>query len=150
MNEISITVINREDILSLIHGLQDFEKDKALRSGLSSGANVFKTGGMRRLRKNMKKPTGVTGNLLRSFTVRVKKSSLGALAGFRYGKDGGNHSYLVDMGTVKRKHKKTGKNVGAGRALMYWTNTREQDHPKAMERVFEGVERAVKRINERR
>lgn len=150
MDGIEIKIIDRKDILCLIEGLEAFEKDKALRSGLKAGANIFKTGGMRRLKKRMKKPTGVTGNLLRSFTVRVKKSSLGALSGFRYGKDGGNHSWLVDKGTTKRHHKKTNKNTGSGRALRYWTDTREQDYPKAMERVYNGVEQAVNRINERR
>lgn len=147
MEGIEIKVIDREAMLHLVQGLQAFEKDKALQSGLRAGANVFQRGGMRRLKQRMKKPSGVTGNLLKSFAVRVKRNRPGALSGFEYGENGGgNHSWLVDMGTDERHHKKSGRRTGAGRALKYWSDTREQDYPKAIDQVYNGIERAVNRM----
>lgn len=150
MEGIEIKVIDREAMLHLVQGLQDFEKDKALQSGLRAGANVFQKGGMRRLKQRMKKPNGVKGNLLRSFTVRVKRNKLGALSGFKYGENGGSHSWLVDMGTDERRQKKSGRRTGAAKALRYWSDTREQDYPKALDQVYAGIEQAVNRIIGRR
>ena len=39
---------------------------------------------------------GVTGNLLNSFKFRIKKKNKGVLTGFKGGKGGGNHSWLID------------------------------------------------------
>ncbi|MEG0464650.1 hypothetical protein [Bacteroides sp.] len=150
MEGIEIRVIDREAMIHLVQGLENFEKDKALQSGLRAGATVFQRGGMRRLKQRMKNPKGVKGNLLRSFTVRVKRSKLGALSGFKYGDNGGGHSWLLDMGTDKRSHKKTGKSTGVGPALRYWTDTREQDYPTAINKMYDGIERAVNRITGRR
>lgn len=147
MDGIEIKLIDREAILYLVQGLEDFEKDKALRSGLAAAAQVFKAGGIRRLKQRMKKPTGVKGNLLRAFTVRVKKSKPGALAGFETGKGGGGHSWWLDKGTKERYIKTKGnKYAGAGPALRYWEDTRNQDYPKAIDKLREGTERAVQRL----
>lgn len=150
MEGIQLTVVDQESILYLVHELDNIEKDKAIRSGLSAGANFFKKGGVSRLKQRMKKPGGVTGNLLNSFTVRVKRSKLGALSGFKYGQRGGAHAWLVDLGTDERYQNKTGRRTGKGKALFFWSETRGQDYPKAVEKVREGVERFVQRINERR
>ncbi|WP_106831163.1 hypothetical protein [Parabacteroides pacaensis] len=157
MEGIQIKMIDREAVLYLVQELEDFEKDKALRSGLSAAANVFKVGGRRRLRARMKNPAGVKGNLLRSFTIRVKRSKPGALSGFKVdeGADG-SHAWLIDQGTKERYHKKSGKSVGripgknSGFQLHFWEDTRNQDYPKAMDKLYQGVERAVQRINDRR
>lgn len=160
MEGIQIKMIDREAILFLVQELEDFEKDKALRSGLAAAANVFKVGGRRRLRQRMKNPLGKTGNLLRSFTTRVKKSKPGALSGFKGGKEGGPHAKWLDKGTqerfyyTKKNHRK--KSVGkipgmaSGFQLHFWDTTRNQDYPKAVDALYKGVERAVQRINDRR
>lgn len=156
MEGIRIKTIDREAILYLVQELENFEKDKALRSGLAAAAQVFKTGGRRRLRQRMKNPAGVTGNLLRAFTTRVKKSRPGALTGFIQGENGGSHAKWLDKGTIERRHKKTNKSVGKipGKnsrfRLGFWEDTRNQEESKAMDALYKGVERAVQRINDRR
>lgn len=148
MDVIGVTQINREHINYLVNSLEDFEKDKAIRKGLLSGGNLLKQGGVRRLKTRMKSPMGVTGNLIRSFSVRVKKAKLGVLSGFGYPE--GRHSWLVDQGTNFRHTKKDYAFRGYGRALRYWEDTKEKDGPRAILETEKGIERAVQRINERR
>lgn len=157
MEGIRIKTIDREAILYLVQELENFEKDKALRSGLAAAAQVFKTGGRRRLRQRMKNPAGFRGNLLRAFTVRVKRSKQGALSGFKVDEGAnGSHAWLLDKGTKERRHKKTNKSVGKipGKnsrfRLGFWEDTRNQEESKAMDALYKGVERAVQRINNRR
>lgn len=152
-----VRLIDREAIVYLVQELEDFEKDKVLRSGLAAAAQVFKTGGRRRLRQRMKSPAGVKGNLVRSFTTRVKKSRPGALAGFKAGKGGGSHSIWLDKGTKERFYKtkskkSTGKIPGKNSSfrLNFWQDTKSQDESKALDGLYKGVERAVQRINNRR
>lgn len=148
MDIIKVTQLNRDHINYLVDNLEDFEKDKAIRKGLSRGGNVLKQGGVRRLKMTMKSPMGVTGNLIRAFSVRVKKNKLGVLSGFGYPE--GRHSWLVDQGTNWRHTKKGYKSRGYGRALRYWQDTKDKDGPKAILETEKGIERAVQRINERR
>lgn len=150
-NFIEIRHINREDIDYLIRNLDDFEKDKAMKGGLQSAGKVFLSGGKDRLRQRMKSGSrGVTGNLLRSFQVKVKRSKPGVLIGFKQGKDGGSHAHLIDKGT-DRRYWKTRKKKYVGRvvATRFWRDTEAQEYPKAMNQLYVGIERAVNRINNR-
>lgn len=150
-NFIEIRQINREEVLSLIQNLDNFEKDGAIKSGLKSAGNVFVSGGKQRLRRKMKSGhAGVTGNLLRSFTVRVKRRRLGVLAGFNQGVGGGSHANLIDLGTDRRYWKKPRKYTGRVRANRFWSDTEAQDYPKAMKALYAGIEKAVNRISNRR
>lgn len=152
---IEVKQIDRESITYLVRRLDDFEKDKAIRTGLKAGGNVFQLGGKRRLRSSMKNPKGVTGNLLRSFHVRVKRQKLGVIVGFKRSNKfmiigGGNHAHLVDRGTKKRYLKTRGnKYVGEMPANRFWSDTESQDGGKAVNEVYTGVERAVERIKNR-
>ena len=148
---IEIRHINRGEVDYLIRNLNNFEKDKALKGGLKSAGSVFMSGGKGRLRKRMKRSSGVTGNLLKSFHVRVKKSKPGVLIGFRQGKEGGSHAHLVDKGTSQRYWKtRTRKSTGRVIATRFWSDTEAQDYPKAMDKLYLGIEKAVNRISERR
>ena len=151
---IKIQSINRNDIDFLLRGLDDFEKARPVRSGLSAAGKVFKDGGVRRLKKIMKNPHGHTGNLLDSFTVRVKKRKPGVLAGFL---PEGRHAHLVDRGTKERTRSKVGgyykggkKTTGVMPAKYFWTDTQAADYPAAMDKLYLGIERAVIRIMERK
>lgn len=147
---IKVRQIDRDNIDYLVRNLKDFEKDKSIRKGLGDAGRVFQSGGKRRLRKSMRKSSGVTGNLLRSFRVRVKRSKPGVLVGFSGGKDGGNHSHLVDRGTTDRYWKTRGrKYVGKMPATRFWSDTESQDAPQAMEKLYDGIENNVYRINNR-
>ena len=153
-NFIGIKHINKEDVDYLVRNLEDFEKDKAIKDGLKSAGNIFKKGGISRLRRSMKSGSqGVTGNLLRSLQVRVKKSKPGVLIGFNQGKGGGSHAHLVDRGTAERFYKtKKGEKKSVGRVIgnLFWTDTEAQDYPIAMGNLYDGIEKAVNRINNRR
>lgn len=151
-NFIEIRHINKSEVEYLVRNLQDFEKDKALKGGLQSAGKVFMTGGKSRLRRNMKSGSrGVTGNLLRSFQVKVKRNKPGVLIGFKQGKEGGSHAHLVDKGT-DRRYWKTRKRKYVGRVIAnhFWSDTEAQDYPKAMDNLYIGIEKAVNRISSRR
>jgi hypothetical protein len=148
---IEVRIIDRERVVSAVNQLKDIDKDKAVKKGLGDAGRVFATGGKRRLKSRMiSGPTGVTGNLLRSFQIRVKKSKPGVLIGFTRGVNGGNHVHLVDRGTNKRYWITRGrKYVGKVKANRFWSDTEAQDYPHAVDKLYEGVERAVIRIQNR-
>ena len=150
-NFFEIKQIDRDAVNYLIRNLTDFEKDKAVRSGLSDAGKVFIAGGKSRLKSRMKIGSkGLSGNLLRSFTERVKKSKPGVLVGFKQGANGGSHSFLIDKGTKSRRWKKNGKSTGKVTANYFWTDTEVQDNAKALGKLYQGIEKAVNRINNRR
>lgn len=146
-----IRQIDRGTVEYLVRNLSDFEKDKAVKGGLQSAGKVFLSGGKSRLRHSMKSGSrGVTGNLLKSFQVKVKRNKPGVLIGFKQGKDGGSHAHLVDKGTNQRYWKtKKRKYVGRVVATRFWSDTEAQDYPKAMDQLYMGIERAVNRISNR-
>lgn len=150
-----INVIDRNNILYLVRDLGYIEKDDAIRKGLKAAGEVFKAAGKRRLKERMKSGShGVTGNLLRSIHVRVKRNKPGVLIGFRQGeKAGGSHAHLVDRGTDERFYitkKGNQKSTGRTKANRFWSDTESMDYPKAMSKLYEGIERAVNRISSRR
>ena len=155
--KIGAQIIDLNRVFATIDELSNIDKDKAVKAGLRAGAMVFLAGGRRRLKSRMKNPKGVTGNLLGSFKCRVKRYKLGALAGFNMSKEitsirgftdnggKGYHAHLVDNGTVVRINKK-GANRGAGTANRFWSDTVAQDDKKALDKVYQGIEKAVIRI----
>ncbi|MFV0326886.1 MAG: hypothetical protein ACK5LF_21320 [Bacteroides xylanisolvens] len=148
---IEVKTIDKDQINFLIRELEQFEKNKAIKSGLQAGGRVFVTEGKKRLRQRLKNPKGYTGNLLESFTVRVKRNKPGVLSGFKRSSKnmiigGGNHAHLVNQGTKKRKTK-SGVNRGVMPANYFWTDTESIDYNKAIEKVFLGVAAAVNKIN---
>lgn len=84
---------------------------------------------------------------MNSFTTRVKRNRLGALAGFD--RPGGNHAHLVDRGTKKR-YTKSGASRGVMPGNNFWEDARNTEEEKAMQAVHKGIQRAVQRINDRR
>lgn len=144
---ITVKLIDREAVVNLVEGLEDFEKDRAIKAGLRSAVSVFKTAGKRNLRQRLKTPGGVTDNLMKSFTNKVKRTKLGALSGFA--RPAGNHAHLVDKGT-KMRYTKKGWRRGIVPANNFWSDALVSEEPKAMGLLYSGVERAVQRINNRR
>lgn len=155
---IQIKLIERENIIYLVQELEDFEKDKAMKSGLKGALNVFRVAGRRNLKQRMSSPMGVRENLLYSFSTRVKRTKIGGLAGFA--SPGGNHSHLVDLGTKERfyytkqhhRKKSVGKILGKNSRfkLGFWSDAKVSEEKKAVDALYKGVERAVQRINDRR
>lgn len=58
---IDVSIIDRENIQYLINGLEDFEKDKAVKSGLRSAMNVFRARGKNNLRSRLLFTEGIPG-----------------------------------------------------------------------------------------
>lgn len=131
-----VKITGVEPIENMLSGLSLIDKNKLIKAGLRAGANILKNAGKARLKERMAKPGGVTGNLLKSFSVRVKKNSPGALVGFTLinGTNKGAHAWLVDLGTEARE-KSDGASTGIMPALKYWTDTRDVDVDRAMQKV---------------
>lgn len=149
---IQIRTIDRENIIYLVDRLETFEKDKAIKSGLRAAVNVFRVRGRSNLRSRLLHHGKQTGHLMNSFTTRVKRNKLGALAGFD--RPGGNHSHLVDAGTkVRTTTGKKSVRAGVSRGLMpanrFWGDAKVSEEKKAMDALYAGIERAVQRINDR-
>lgn len=148
-NLIDITIYNERILESLVSGLSKIDRDKAVKHGLAKGGKVLCKGGMRRLKTRMKSGThGHTGNLLRSFIVRVKQTRPGVLVGFR----GGNHSHLVDLGTTNRTRKRRGvygKSTGTMPANYFWSDTRKEDMEKAYSAIESGLVLFVEKVKAR-
>lgn len=151
---ITVKLIDREAVVHLVDGLEDFEKDRAIRVGLRLAANVFKIRGRSNLRQRIMHPEKSSGRLMRSFTNKVKRNKLGALSGFKRSnkykiiEDAGNHAHLVDKGT-KRRYTKKGQDRGIMPANNFWSDAEVSEQSKATQMIYIGVERAVKRINDR-
>lgn len=143
---IEIKQIDRENIQYLVNNLEDIEKDKAIRSGLRSAVNVFRVKGRSNLRSRNLGHGKQTNHLMNSFTTRVKRNRLGALSGFD--RPGGNHAHLVDSGTKIRKTK-SGANRGIMPANRFWSDAKISEEGKALNAVYQGVRKAVQRINNR-
>lgn len=143
---IEVKQIDRENIQYLVDNLEDFEKDKAIKSGLRSAVNVFRVKGRANLRSRLLYHGKQTNHLMNSFTNRVKRNKLGALAGFD--RPGGNHAHLVDGGT-KVRTTKSGANRGIMPANRFWSDAKVSEEGRAMSALYQGVQRAVQRINNR-
>ena len=145
-NTIQVTITNAQALEAMLSGLDGLERDRAIRSSLARGGQALVRGGRQKLRARMANPYGHTGNLLQAFTVRVKRSKPGVLAGFGRG---GSHAHLVDMGTTLRPHPVTGTS-GRMPANRFWTDTRSQDMPRAMLEVEKGLAQFVQRVKQGR
>ena len=144
---IQASIVDKDSILYLVRNLENFEKDKAIKSGLRSAVNIFRVKGRSNLRTRLLHHGKQTNHLMNSFTNRVKRNKLGALAGFD--RPGGNHSHLVDRGT-KRRYTKSGAYRGIMPGYRFWTDTEKTEEAKALQAVYEGTQKAVQRINSRR
>ncbi len=148
---VQITILDLNRVLAAVDDLSNIDKDRAIKSGLSAAGRVFVLSGRKNLLSRLEKTSKgrkkrrLPGNLLRSLTIRVKKSKLGVLAGFS---GNGAHAHLVDLGTKTRQHPVTGTS-GVMPANHFWSDAKASESQKAMSRIFVGVDRAVKRINAR-
>jgi hypothetical protein len=126
------------------------ETRKEVKDGLKEAGKFLIKRGKERLKARLIMPRkDRTGNLLKSFKHRIKKKNAGVLVGFRNkGKNSGNHSWLVSEGTKPRKTSK-GYNRGSVRPNNFWSDTRNQDSPKAMNIIMDHIEQAIESIKRR-
>lgn len=144
---IQVRAIDRENIQYLVRNLEDFEKDKAIKSGLRAAVNVFRVKGRSNLRARLLHHGKQTSHLMNSFTTRVKRNKLGALSGFD--RPGGNHAHLVDRGT-KRRYTKAGTTRDIMPGNSFWDDAKQTEENKAMQAIYQSVQKAIQRINDRR
>nr|DAM32947.1 MAG TPA: hypothetical protein [Caudoviricetes sp.]DAM70775.1 MAG TPA: hypothetical protein [Caudoviricetes sp.] len=137
-----------EHVQQFLSGLPKIGKERAIESGLKAGGKLLKEGGKRRLRAAMKRPQGVSGNMLKAFSVKLKKRKSGVLVGFvvpKKAKDPKREGIKVrtaDEGSKPRVTSK-GKKTGAMPSLKrFWTRTKNEDTPAALRLVAEGIKKA--------
>ena len=146
-----VKIIGQDRINAMLQQLNDIDANKSIKAGIRKGLNILRHGGLKRLKARMKNPSGVTGNLIKAFNVRVKKNKLGGLAGFGMVSDtDGNHiiarhAHLVDLGTANRE-RQNGGSTGKMTALNFWTDTRNEDMDNAIGEVLKGTEVALTKI----
>lgn len=153
--DVELELLNLPRVIKVLQEVQHFpEVDKGTTESLKLGARYLIRKGKLRLRQRMKSGSkGVTGNLLNSFKFRIKKKNKGVLTGFKGGKGGGNHSWLIDQGTKDRwtrkgyfrgrVHRKTG--IGN----KFWSDTRTQEVNNAMRIVLIKLQETINNIRSR-
>ena len=153
--DVELELLNLPRVIKVLQEVQHFpEVEKGTKDALRNGARYLLRKGRTRLRQRMKSGTkGVTGNLLRSFKYTIKKKNRGVLAGFKGGKGGGNHSWLIDKGTKDRYTKKgyfrgrVHRKTGIGNK--FWTDTRNSESNNAMRIVLVKLQETVNNIRNR-
>lgn len=135
--------VDIRDFRYLVDRLEYFEQEKSIKAGLKSAADVFRRKGLSNLRSRLLYHGG-NGNLARSLEVQSVRERPVAFAGYN---KLGRHAHLVDRGTARRNY------LGANRGLMpsngFWTDARKSEEGKARDALYEGIAKAVERINNR-
>ena len=134
--EVETRLIDFEKVERAIANLNDIDKNKVVREGLKDAGNLFIKSGKENLKVRNKIKTG---NLSKSFVIKLKSKKLGMIAGFN---TSGNHSWLIDRGTVERKNSK-GQNRGKIIGNNFWSDAIQNNESTAIERVYSGIERAI-------
>ena len=153
--DVELELLNLPKVIKVLQEVQHFpEVEKGTKDALRDGARYLLRKGRTRLRQRMKSGTkGVTGNLLRSFKYTIKKKNRGVLAGFKGGKGGGNHSWLIDKGTKDRYTRKgyfrgrVHRKTGIGNK--FWTDTRKSESNNAMRIVLVKLQETINNIRNR-
>lgn len=153
--DFDLQIRDKEAIKYLLKELDAFDRNKIIKQGLRDAGGLFLKRGRARLKARMKNPKGITGNLLRSMTLKVKrykpgalvgfKRPKGALVGFKYPK--GSHAWLIDEGTDERQSRY--RRTGRVKPTYFWTDTRNNDQSAAWDILINSIEKAVNRINNR-
>lgn len=143
--DFDLQIRDKEAVRYLLKELDSFDRNKIIKQGLRDAGGLFLKRGRARLKARMKNPKGITGNLLRSMTLKVKRYKPGALVGFRYPE--GAHAWLIDEGTEERQsmYRRTGR----VKPTYFWTETKNVDQSAAWDILINSMEKAVNRINNR-
>ena len=145
--DVQIELINLESVKDAIQELGDsISQHKVVDAALKKGSQYLMAKGRLKLRQRMKSRKGVSGNLLKSFSYRIKKRKFGALVGF---KQTGKHAHLVSQGTRKRYTRK-GLYRGFVTGNHFWEDTRSKDTPKAMVLILNQIKASITNIKNRR
>lgn len=139
--------------------MSEVDRDNAVQKALRQGMRVIQQEGKSNLRQ---RNHVVTGNLRRSFSLRVNKKKAYALSGFKRSKNGGNHAHknggnhahLVDRGT-KARYTKKGAYRGSiskdspNTGSRFWTEAVESKGASAVNNVINAVYNYLSKITQR-
>lgn len=138
------TEVDARELLIQLKILQNLVDRKEIVNAERKAAKMLMERGRDRLISTL---IGNSDNLVDSFTYKLRK---GQFAGIRVGfrRPGGNVAHLVDRGTVQR-HTKSGANRGRIKGSHFWTDTKEQYAPVAMNEMMDAIDQAIRKINGR-
>ena len=130
--------------------MSNVDQGNTIQTALRQGAKVIQDAGKSNLAIRNK---SVTGNLKKSFSIKVVKKKAYALSGFRRsapkkGTKGGNHSYLVDRGTTKR-YTTQGYYRGAAKGTLFWTDAVENNGGQALNTLMDAIYKSLSDITRR-
>lgn len=146
-----------QSMMAILKGMDDVDKAKAIQYALKEGMQIIVSEG----KHNLSSRNGVkTGNLKKSFAIKVNKKKAYSLGGFRRSSRkeniaGGNHSYLVDRGTDERWTKKGAYRGSVSRGnpkhgSMYWTDAVNSQGEHALNRLMDAIWEALEDIKNRK
>jgi hypothetical protein len=150
-NNLTIT-LNKKELAAVNHWLSqmsDVDQKNTVQNALKSGAQIIQNAGRANFDARNK---SVTGNLKRSFALKVNKKKAYALSGFK--RPGGAHAHLIDRGTKKR-YTKNGYYRGSvskdapNKGSMFWTDAVESKGPEALNRIMDAVYKSLQEITNR-
>jgi len=144
--------LSKSDVIAVNKWLEKMDKvdqGNTIQSALREGAKIIMDAGKSNLATRNKTKTG---NLKKSFRIKVVKKKAYALSGFK--RPGGNHSYLIDRGTDKRYTKKgyyrgSVSKGSPNRGSMFWTDAVQANGGKAVDRLMSAIYDALAKINNR-
>ena len=144
--------LSKSDVIAVNKWLEKMDRvdqGNTIQSALREGAKIIMDAGKSNLATRNKTKTG---NLKKSFRIKVVKKKAYALSGFK--RPGGNHSYLIDRGTDKRYTKKgyyrgSVSKGSPNRGSMFWTDAVQANGGKAVDRLMSAIYDALAKINNR-
>ena len=131
--------------------MSEVDRDNAVQNALRQGMRVIQQEGKSNLRQ---RNHVVTGNLRRSFALKVNKKRAYVLSGFKRSKNGGNHAHLIDRGT-KARYTRKGAYRGSiskdspNTGSRFWTEAVESKGASAVNNVINAVYNYLSKITQR-
>lgn len=138
-----------ERMQKMLSELSAADQKSVIQSALRTGARQLTAAGKVNLAARNK---ASTGNLKKSFGVRVVKKRAYALAGFR--RPAGAHAHLIDRGTDKRYtmkgyHRGSVSKGNPNKGSMFWTDAVNAQGPSALNKVMDAIYKSLDEIARR-
>lgn len=135
--------------MALLHALDKVDQHKIIQTALRTGMQEILDAGKANLASRNKTKTG---NLKKSFGIRVNKKKGYALGGHK--RPAGAHSYLIDRGTKKRWTKDGAYRGSISKGnpqhgTMYWTDAVKSNGTKAMNTLMNAIYQSLNDITRR-
>lgn len=129
--------------------LSEADQKSVIQNALRTGAKALQAAGKLNFARRNK---SVTGNLKKSFGLKVVKKKAYALAGFR--RPAGAHSHLIDRGTSKRWTAKGYYRGSVSRGTpnkgsMFWTDAVNTQGPAALNKIMDAIYKSLEEITSR-